>query len=88
MTSLLSFPKRHPAVFGITMATIKTGGVDYLIQKYVEKQEIDWKRTAVFTTFGFCFTGCWQYLLFVKVMPRIVPGASAFIEKPIAEKMR
>ena len=87
--ALLSVPKRYPFVFGVSTATMKTGGVDLLVQKYVEKvDEIDWMRFSVFTAFGFCFTGVWQYTLFVKVMPRLCPGAKAFIDKPIREKIR
>ena len=87
--ALLSVPKRYPFVFGVSTATMKTGGVDLLVQKYVEKvDEIDWMRFSVFTAFGFCFAGVWQYTLFVKVMPRLCPGAKAFIDKPIREKIR
>jgi len=48
VSRLSSFPKRHPFVFGVTVATAKTGGVDLLVQKYVEKKEqIDWTRASV-----------------------------------------
>jgi hypothetical protein len=87
--ALLSFPRRRPFLFGVTVATFKAGAVDYCVQTFVEKrEETDWRRVSVFTAFGFVFTGCWQYLLFVKVMPKICPNTVAFVEKPFREKLR
>jgi hypothetical protein len=89
MNYLLSFPKRHPFIFGVGVTTIKTGGVDFCIQKYVEKTEnIDWTRVTVFSVFGMSFSGAWQHFLFVKAMPSLFPNAVKFIEKPLREKLR
>mmetsp|Transcript_19986 Transcript_19986/g.32512 ORF Transcript_19986/g.32512 Transcript_19986/m.32512 type:complete len:224 (-) Transcript_19986:231-902(-) len=86
---VLAIPRRHPFVFGVVTAAIKTGGADFMVQKYVEKQKkIDWRRVGVFTTFGFLFCGCWQYFLFVKSFPRLFPDVPKFINKPIGEKLR
>ena len=49
---------------------------------------VDWTRVKVFTLFGFTFTGVWQYCLFVKICPRVCPGAEAFVAKPWREKLR
>ena len=38
--------------------------------------------------FGFLFTGVWQYALYVKLMPRLCPGALEFAAKPMREKIR
>ena len=87
--NLLSFPSRHPFVFGVSLTAVKTGTVDLLVQKYAEKREqIDWCRNAVFVTFGITYMGAWQYLLFVKIMPKLVPGAASFAAKGIADKLR
>jgi hypothetical protein len=49
MAYILSIPKRHPFIFGVGVTTIKTGGVDFCIQKFVEKKEnIDWTRSRFF----------------------------------------
>lgn len=89
LSRLVTFPKRHAFVFSVGITAIKTGGVDYLVQKYVEKKEkIDWRRVFIFGSFGFGFSGVWQYYLFVKIMPRVVPGAASFAAKPIAEKLK
>lgn len=91
LARFLSFPKRHPLAFGSGLALVKTGGVDYAVQRLAEKKkhdEVDWKRVAVFSTFGFWFLGCWQYLLFVKIMPRVCPGTERFINLPWREKLK
>eukprot|EP00808_Paulinella_micropora_P027953 g67444.t1 len=85
---LRRFPVRHPFIFGVGVSTFKTGSVDVLVQRYVEdKEQIDWRRAGVFTMFGFCFCGTWQYFLFVKLLPKICVGASAFAAKPLREKL-
>ena len=50
--------------------------------------EIDTRRTLVFSAFGFVFCGMWQYALFVKLMPRVCPQAIAFAQKPLSQKIR
>ena len=49
---------------------------------------IDAKRTAVFSTFGFLFLGCWQYTLFVKIFPRVFPNVERFAAAPLRDKLR
>ncbi|KAJ1427796.1 hypothetical protein B484DRAFT_450162 [Ochromonadaceae sp. CCMP2298] len=86
---IASFPKTHPFAFGVVITAAKTGGVDALIQYYVEKKErLDLKRLSTFFIFGAVFSGAWQYALFVKIMPRVIPGAFAFAAKPIREKIK
>ena len=44
---LLSFPKRHPVIFGSVFAGVKTGAADVLAQKFIEKKEkLDLRRSA------------------------------------------
>lgn len=89
MKSILSLPKKHPFLFGVTVATTKTGAVDFCIQNYVEKNEkINWTRVLVFSGLGLTFNGSWQYFLFVKAMPRMLPNTAHFLEKPFVEKMK
>jgi len=85
---LRAIPARHPFMFAIGVTTVKTGTADLFVQKYVEKrEEVDWRRNMVFLTFGVTYMGAWQYLLFVKIMPRLVPGAEAFAAKSIRDKL-
>ena len=87
--SLKAIPTKYPFIFGVTLTAIKTGGVDLFVQKHVEKAEtIDWRRTGLFLTFGVTYLGAWQYALFVKLMPRLIPGAASFAAKSIPDKLR
>jgi len=80
---------RHPFITGVGLAGFKSAACDAGVQKLVEKREqLDLRRVTVFGSFGLIFAGAWQYLLFVKIMPRIVPGATAFIEKPLRAKLQ
>jgi hypothetical protein len=86
---ILSIPVRHPFIFGVSVTAIKTGTVDVFVQKYIEKAEkLDVRRTTIFTTFGVLYLGAWQYLLFVKIMPKLVPGAATFAAKSLGDKMK
>ena len=85
-----SFPVRHPFVFGVAVAGIKTGVADCIVQIFIDgkdPKDLDQKRIALFFAFGTVFCGMWQYALFVKLMPRLVPGAARFAAKPIREKL-
>ena len=64
-TGLAAFARSHPFFVGASAATLKAATADCMIQTCVEgRSEIDVKRVAVFTTFCFGFTGCWQYYLY------------------------
>lgn len=89
MKSIRLFALNHPFAFGVMSATIQTGGTDLAVQHYAEKREqINYHRLAVFTSLGFAFSGCWQYVLYTKIMPRLCPGAEAFATKSIGEKLK
>lgn len=61
------FYERHPLAVAVAVATVKTASADVLIQTQVEKCEsVDYKRVALFTAFGSCYFGAFQYLLYVK----------------------
>ena len=88
-SALRRMPKSHPFIFGTLFTGVKNGGVDILVQKGVEgAEELNIKRVVVFGTFGMLFSGAWQYMLFVKVMPKLCPAAEAFAAKPIREKLK
>ena len=84
--------RRRPFLLACGMAGAKGVGCDLAIQSCVEGRSleggIDWRRTWVFGTFALGFTGMWQYCLFAKIMPSVVPGAQAFAAKPLASKLR
>ena len=80
---------RYPFALSCGMAIAKGVGCDLLVQTKVEhRSEIDLRRTVVFGCFALGFTGMWQYLLFSKMMPRLVPSAESFIAKPLSRKLQ
>jgi hypothetical protein len=86
---LCAFGARHPFIFGVGLTAAKTAGVDVAVQSLAEKKSaIDWRRTSIFLTFGVVYLGAWQYCLFVKIMPRLVPGAAAFAAKSVRDKLQ
>uniref|UniRef100_A0A7R9UFH0 Uncharacterized protein n=1 Tax=Pinguiococcus pyrenoidosus TaxID=172671 RepID=A0A7R9UFH0_9STRA len=91
LSTLRRFPVQQPFIFGTLYSAFKGGAVDFVVQtthEGVALKDWDTRRTALFTLFNACFAGAWQYLLFVKIMGRLCPGAAAFAAKPLAEKLR
>ena len=83
-----AFPRERPVVFGCVFSALKTAFADYLVQRHFEERtELDLRRTAVFTLFGFGYLGGWQYFLYVKCFPRWFPAAAPFASKSIREKL-
>ena len=82
-------PIKHPFMFGVAFTGFKNAGCDILVQKVVEDaKELNLRRVAVFGVFGALFSGACQYCLFVKIAPKLCPGAEAFAVKPIREKLK
>ena len=62
---------RHPLALAVGVATVKTAAADILIQTQVEKcEKLDMQRVALFTAFGSCYFGGFQYFLYVKCFSR------------------
>ena len=40
MSAIFRFPKRYPFAFAVGFTSFKTGLADYLVQTYVEKNEV------------------------------------------------
>jgi hypothetical protein len=54
-----------PFTTGFVTTGLKTTAADAFAQLVVEKREkIDWRRNAMFTAFGFCYLGGFQYWLY------------------------
>ena len=87
--SVLAFPRNHPYAFNIGLATVKTSLCDILVQKYIEKRdEIDWKRNAVFVAFGCAYLGVFQWFIYVTLFKRWFPQTAKFANQPFREKIR
>ena len=85
-----SFPVTRPFIFGTVFAGLKNGLADVIVQCTIEDKtlnEIDTRRTVLFSAFGFVFCGIWQYTLFVKLMPKLCPQAISFAQKPLSQKL-
>ena len=60
-----SLAAQAPFPTGFITTGIKTTSADLFAQLVVEKREkVDWRRNALFTTFGFCYLGGFQYWLY------------------------
>lgn len=75
--------------FAVGCGAAKDASCDALVQTSSGSSlaDIDWRRVSVFASFGACFVGAWQYMLFTVWMQRLVPMTS-FVRKPLVEKLK
>lgn len=89
-SSILAWCEANPFKLGVGIATVKTQVADLLTQTALERKawaDIDWRRNAVFTLFGFGYFGCAQYYLYVNLFSRWFAGAARFANQPIRARM-
>lgn len=86
MQTVVGFPKRHPFVTNMLIVTGLTPLADYQVQR-AENKGYDPSRSAAFVAFG-VYQGIMQWLFYVTLMSRMFPGAVAFANMPLADKMR
>ena len=85
---ILGFARTQPYKFNIIVATLKTAACDYLVQRYMEgREQINWKRNAVFAAFGCVYLGGMQWFIYVDVFKKLWPGMAAFAAQPLREKL-
>ena len=87
----MSFPKEHPFVFQLGVATVKTSGADLMVQMVAERKslsEVDWKRNGIFVVFGFAYLGGFQYWLMVNKYRQWFPTMDRFAKLSFAEKLK
>mmetsp|Transcript_1284 Transcript_1284/g.3621 ORF Transcript_1284/g.3621 Transcript_1284/m.3621 type:complete len:198 (+) Transcript_1284:87-680(+) len=78
---IASSGRRHPFATSLVTATAKTVAADVVTQRYLEgRSELDQRRLALFTSFGFWYLGGFQYWLYVVRFKRWFPAAAAFGE--------
>lgn len=88
---LSSFPKEHPFLFQLGVATTKTSAADLVCQVVAERKkwdEIDWKRNAIFVAFGFVYLGGFQYWIMVTKYRQWFPTMDRFGKLSFAEKLK
>ena len=73
--SLLVVAKRYPFATQATVATLKTGAADILVQMQVEGrswEEVDLRRSSLFFLFGFAYLGVAQWGIYVVGFQRVL----------------
>jgi len=87
---LLAIPKRYPFRFACIFTSFKTCSADILVQKFMEGAEnVNWRRCAVFSTFGFFYQGAFQYIVLIHIVAkRLLPNAAKYAALPIREKIK
>ena len=85
---ILSLAERYPCRFAVGYGGAKTVAADILVQQYVERRELDRRRSAIFLLFGFVQVGFVQYQLYVNAFTRIFPSAASFAAAPLATKLK
>lgn len=87
--SALGFAARHPLLFAVGVATVKTQATDMLVQSSFEKKEqIDWGRVAAFSAFGFAYIGGAQYFVYNKLLPLMFSRAAALPSMRMLDKLK
>jgi len=67
--------RKSPFLTGFVTTGIKTSAADLFAQKVIEgRDEIDWRRQATFTIFGFMYLGGFQYTLYNNAFPKVCAG--------------
>mmetsp|Transcript_5802 Transcript_5802/g.11629 ORF Transcript_5802/g.11629 Transcript_5802/m.11629 type:complete len:214 (+) Transcript_5802:72-713(+) len=84
---------KYPFWSQTAVATSKSVVADAGTQRYLEKRdfdEMDWRRTAVFGTFGFVYLGFFQYGVYVKGFEYLFNKEvlNRFCNAPLREKMK
>jgi len=85
---LFELAKRHPLAAAVFCGCLKDSTCDMMTQKATSNDPWDWRRTAVFATFGATFVGAWQYWLFSVAVPRIAPSSATFAAAPLRQKLK
>lgn len=67
----------HPFKAGVAITTLKTVTADLVVQKFIEQQEWDARRTALFGLFGCIYQGGVQYYLVNGLIEPLFPGRNA-----------
>lgn len=87
---LAALPETRPFLFGAGVTCVKTAAADALTQTAGlgrSWHEIDLQRLGVFAFYGALYLGGVQYVLFMRVYPKLLPLASSFAAKGLRGKL-
>lgn len=72
--------RRHALIFGSAVTGAKTCAADILVQtQYEQREEIDWRRCFVFSSFGLFYLGAFQYVQYSVWFPKLFPGTGMVV---------
>lgn len=86
-----AFAKRYPFATQATVACLKTGAADVMVQVNIEGKsldEIDMSRTGLFFLFGFAYLGVAQWGIYVIGFQRVFKEMNRFCNQPWRQKMK
>jgi len=85
-----TFAKDHPFWNSVLIAGGKSAAADLVAQSVqgTNLLSVDWRRTALFLSFGALYSGAFQYLYQVNLFGRAFPEMEAFCQQAWAEKLR
>jgi hypothetical protein len=68
---------RRPFAFACGSAVVKSTSADVLVQTAIERRDaLDAQRTAAFALFGLGWMGAGQYLVYVRLLPALLPATT------------
>ncbi|MEW5308842.1 MAG: hypothetical protein WDW38_000772 [Sanguina aurantia] len=71
---------KSPMCTGLVTTVVKTSLADMFAQKVMEsREEMDWRRHAMFCSFGLVYLGCFQYYLYNTLFVRWCSGITAAV---------
>jgi len=87
----LTFPIRRPWATNLLIATSKTFCADLIVQvssrSATGARRFDWRRSLLFTTFGFLYVGMAQWFFYISLFSRLCPEAMTFASESLAVKL-
>lgn len=82
---LVRWTQRKPLAFASASGTVNVFAGDLVVQLYVEeRKDVDVRRLAVLTTFGFGWIGVFQYCMYTKLFPAVVRASGLAVSPAVA----
>ena len=79
-SALNQWAYKNPLTAAVLAGGLKNGASDAAVQLSTSSSSgsFDWRRSAVFTTFGLFYSGAGQYMVFNRIFPMLLPGGKSF----------
>eukprot|EP00928_Gymnodinium_smaydae_P037936 TRINITY_DN26273_c0_g4_i1.p1 TRINITY_DN26273_c0_g4~~TRINITY_DN26273_c0_g4_i1.p1 ORF type:complete len:287 (+),score=31.43 TRINITY_DN26273_c0_g4_i1:44-904(+) len=90
--AILTFPERMPFTFHILVAVATKVGGDAVVQTFENRSNgvrgLDWRRLAVFFTFGVFYVGLFQWFVYVDVLSDVCKFSKRFANEQVKLKLQ